>query len=282
LNHLTPSCRLQAISCVKDGETVSCARNISFFSRSKETTVQSTRLFLECGLGRDEHDSDKSRKSAKEQISMVFHGYSITHIDAFSHFFFKGKMYNNKEASLVTSQEGAKCNTALAFKNGIVGRGVLLDIARLKGRYLQAGEGVLIKDIEEAQKQFDIELQQGDIVLVRTGFYKNSLERGGLHPVEDGTPAIHPECCSLFFKKQIAVVGSDTCNDMYPSPYPNYRNPFHTVALYSMGMPLLDNCNLEELAEMCQQKQRWSFMLTVTALPMEGTTGSPVNPIAMF
>ena len=58
--------------------------------------------------------------------------------------------------------------------------------------------------------------------------------------------------------------------------------PVHAIAIPHMGMPLLDNANLERLAEVCAETGRYEFMLAVAPLVVIGGTGSPVNPIATF
>ena len=83
-------------------------------------------------------------------------------------------------------------------------------------------------------------------------------------------------------ERDIAVLGSDTSNDVMPAPYPRVRNPIHQVALIRMGVWILDNANLEELAVACAERNRWEFMLSMGPLRIVGGTGCPVNPIAIF
>jgi hypothetical protein len=78
------------------------------------------------------------------------------------------------------------------------------------------------------------------------------------------------------------MLGSDTHNDVSPLPYPRLGNALHVVALVAMGLWLIDNANLEELARACAERGRWEFLLTIAPLRLQHTTGSPVNPIAVF
>jgi hypothetical protein len=78
------------------------------------------------------------------------------------------------------------------------------------------------------------------------------------------------------------MLGTDTHNDVSPLPYPRIGNAVHVVGLVAMGLWLIDNANLEELAESCAARGRWTFMLTIAPLRLQHTTGSPVNPIALF
>jgi hypothetical protein len=56
----------------------------------------------------------------------------------------------------------------------------------------------------------------------------------------------------------------------------------HLVGLVAIGLWLLDNCDLDELAATCASLGRWEFMLSVLPLRLAGATGSPVNPVAFF
>ncbi len=76
--------------------------------------------------------------------------------------------------------------------------------------------------------------------------------------------------------------GTDTSNDIKPSHYATVTAPLHTVSLVTLGMWLIDNTNLEQLAEACRQRDRYEFMLTMGPLKLRNVTGSPVNPIAIF
>ena len=78
------------------------------------------------------------------------------------------------------------------------------------------------------------------------------------------------------------MVGTDTHNDVAPPPYPALGNAFHVVSLVAMGLWLIDNANLEDLARACTERRRWQFLLTVAPLRLARVTGSPVNPIAVF
>ena len=167
------------------------------------------------------------------------------------------------------------------LKDGIVSRGVLLDIAALKGRWLDAGEGVMPEDLEAAEQVAGLRVEPGDILLLRTGYYARRLQEPR-NPSRDGSPAAHVACAPWFRERGIAMLGSDTHNDVSPLPYPKIGNALHVVCLVHMGLWLIDNGNLEGLAQACTARRRWEFMLTIAPLVLRNTTGSPVNPIALF
>lgn len=283
LNLITPAKRVQAARLVQEGVPVTCARPIAT-DIGADTTFQPMRFMVDSGEGRDTCSPERAleRRGASEFIGMVFHGYTITHVDTPAHYFWKGKIYNGRSCNLITSREGATIESVELLHDGVVGRGVLLDIAALKGRWLESGEGVMPEDLEAAEKAQGVRVEPGDILLIRTGYYGRRLKQGPRNPQKDGSPAAHVACAPWFRERGVAMLGTDTHNDVSPLPYPRLGNTLHVVSLVAMGLWLIDNGNLEDLAAACQSRGRWEFLLTIAPLRLQGTTGSPVNPIALF
>jgi kynurenine formamidase len=283
LNLITPAKRKQAAALIHDGTTVSCARPITT-ELTPDVTHQVQRYMVDSGEGRDTDSPERRRvrRGAAEFIGMVFHGQTITHIDALSHYSWHGTMYNGVPASRVTSREGAQSHSIEVAADGIVTRGVLLDIPQVRGvPWLPPDEPVLPEDLEAAERQAGVRVEAGDILLVRTGNYRKILEQG---PVPSTSPmtACQVACTPWFKARDIAMLGTDTSNDVRPSAYPNIATPLHTVSLVALGLWLIDNANLEQLAQACQQRQRYTFMLCLGPLRLRWVTGSLVNPIALF
>src|SRR5206468_11210853 len=179
------------------------------------------------------------------------------------------------------------------LRDGVVSRGVLLGVAALRGRWLGSGEGdrgrwlgsgegVMPEDLEAAERAQNLRVEAGDILLIRTGYYARRLAEGPRHPLKDGSPATHVACMPWLRERDVAMLGSDTHNDVSPATHPGLGNVVHIVGLVGLGLWLIDNANLEELAKACAARRRWEFMLTIAPLRLEGVTGSPVNPIALF
>ena len=137
------------------------------------------------------------------------------------------------------------------------------------------------EDLEAAEKAQNVRVEAGDILLIRTGYYARRLTEAR-HPLRDGSPAAHVACMPWFRERDIAMLGTDTHNDVSPATHPALGNVVHIVSLVGMGLWLIDNANLEELAKACSARKRWEFMLTIAPLRLQGVTGSPVNPIALF
>jgi kynurenine formamidase len=283
INHVTPAGRRRAAALVRDGVSVTCARPIVTNDIAVDTTIQPLRFMVDSGEGRDTDSNDRilQRRGAAEFIGMVFHGYSITHVDAPSHYFWQGRMYNGRSCNLVTSREGAQAESVDLLRDGVVSRGVLLDVAAVRGGEVPPGEGVMPEDLEAAERAHQVKVEPGDVLLIRTGYYARRL-REPRHPGRDGSPAADVACLPWFHERSISMLGTDTHNDVSPLPYPRLGNALHVVALVAMGLWLIDNANLEELARACAERGRWEFLLTIAPLRLQNTTGSPVNPIAVF
>ena len=283
LNLITPASRVRAAGLVRDGVTVTCARPIAT-DITADTTFQPLRFMVDSGEGRDTASPERARqrRGASEFIGMVFHGFTITHVDTPAHFFWKGQIYNGRSCNLITSREGAQVESVDLLRDGVVSRGVLLDVAAVRGRWLDAGEGVMPDDLEAAERASGVRVEPGDLLLIRTGYYGRRLAEGPRNPMRDGSPAAHVACAPWFRERGVAMLGTDTHNDVSPTPYPGIGFPLHIVSLVAMGLWLIDNCNLEDLAQACAARKRWEFLLTIGPLRLADATGSPVNPIAVF
>jgi kynurenine formamidase len=283
LNLITPAKRTQAAALVQTGETVSCARPITT-DITPDITHQVQRFMVDSGEGRDTDPLERrnSRRGAAEFIGMVFHGQTITHIDALSHYSYDGLMYNGVPAGVVTSREGAQSHAIDLTAQGLVSRGVLLDIAKVRGvDWLPPDAPVMPEDLDAAERDHGLTVQEGDILLVRTGNYRRRLVDGPV-PGTEPSVACHVACAPWFKERGIAMMGTDTSNDARPNPYKTIGNPLHTICLVSLGLWFIDNANLEELAAACAERGRYEFMLTLAPLRLRNVTGSPVNPIALF
>jgi len=229
------------------------------------------RFMVDSGEGRDTCSPERmlERRGASEFIGMVFHGYTITHVDTPAHYFWNGRIYNGRSCNLITSREGATVESVELLHDGVVSRGVLLDVAALKGRWLDSGEGVMPEDLDAAEQAQGVRVEPGDILLIRTGYYGRRLKQGPRNPLKDGSPAAHVACAPWFRERGVAMLGTDTHNDVSPLPYPRLGNALHIVSLVAMGLWLIDNGNLEDLAAACQSRGRWNFLLTMLRLATE-------------
>ncbi len=216
-----------------------------------------------------------------DTIATAYHGDATTHLDALSHVYYQGQIYNGFPQTSFTDR-GAGKDDVMAFKDGIFTRGVLFDLPRLKNvSYLGDDEAVYPEDLEAWEKKAGVRVASGDAMLFRTGRWLRVKEKGYLD-VNKLVPGLYASCLKWMHERGVAILGSDVVQDVRPSRVEGVNQPIHQVALRSMGTPLIDNCDLEALAEAAAQRRRWAFLLTVNPLRVPGATGGPVNPIAVF
>ena len=116
-----------------------------------------------------------------------------------------GKLYNGRSCNAVTSREGATVNSVEVLRDGVVSRGVLLDVARTRGvPWLEAGAGVMPEDLEAAEQAAGVRVESGDILLVLTGYYGRRLAEGPVNPLKAGNPALHAACCPWLRERGVA------------------------------------------------------------------------------
>ncbi len=284
LNLLSPEKTRRATALVREGVTVSCARTISF-EPAADVPIQPLHFMVESGEGwsSGEKLTTRDRQGAIDFIGLVFHGYTVTHIDSLAHYFWEAKMYNGRPAHLVSNELAATVESIELARDGIVTRGVLVDAPMIRGvDWLERGEGVMPEDILAAEERCGFKVEEGDVLLVRTGHLHRRNVEGPVNPRTEGATACQAACLPLFHERGISMMGSDTGNDVGPSEYKAIPMPIHQVGITAMGLWLLDNANLEELAQACKERNRWEFMLSMGPLRISNGTGSPVNPIAVF
>jgi kynurenine formamidase len=220
---------------------------------------------------------------ASDWLGLAYHGSATTHLDAHSHQFWNGQMYNGRPAADVSTRAGASSGSVEVLARGLVGRGVLVDMPRALGReWLEPGEGIGPDDLDRAAAAQGVAIGAGDLVLVRTGRDARAAQMGVLDPLRQGGPGLVMQCLAWLSRHDVAVLGSDVQSDVMQPEGAPHPMPIHAGALAVLGLPLLDNLILEELSRTCAQLQTWEFLLTVAPLALRRATGSPVNPLAVL
>lgn len=277
LNHLTDEHRRKASRLVVSGESVSLAHDLGT-EPLPENPHPVQHHMLASGDALDSNGIP-GYEAARDHLALDVHGLNTTHVDALSHMFVRGEMFGGRPASDVRS-DGARSNTVLAMADGVVGRGVLLDVPRAAGReFLDAGEVVTVVDLEAAQAMQHVEVRTGDIVLVALGREARRSAKGSF----DGFSGLHAECLPWLQEREVAVLGSDGISD--PMPFvgtARWPFPVHQIGITAMGLPLIDNMALARLCERCAAAGRWEFLFTMGPLRIARGTGCPVNPVAVL
>ena len=279
LNLVTPEVTLRAIGEVSSGQVVSLSRPVTDREPIRGN-VCFEHTMLNAGAWDLEPDRPESLNSA-DQVAYRTHGMVNTHLDALAHVGHDGKGFNGNDFGDMVTKEGGVKIAAIGDARAIVTRGVLIDIARMRGvSHLHPGEYVKPEEIESVADW----LEPGDAALIRTGA---TLE-DGLPPTDDscrhGTwQGLHPECVEVLGGRDISVLATDCGGDVFPSPYGHIvRSPVHTLCLTYYGIHLLHNMDLESLGEICVEQDRHSFLFVVTALHLERATGSLTSPVAVL
>jgi kynurenine formamidase len=264
----------QAAALVQEGRHLSLSRNLPTQPGIENPRPAQHYMIAD---GEDRHSLNVPGMEATfDFIGIAFHGLSCSHLDALCHIFRDGRMYNDRPASDVRSR-GATRNTVMAAADGIVSRGVLLDIPRALGiDFVEPDHLITLQELEIAEAHHGVKVGTGDILLVRTGRDVQPARGDGK------TAGLHPYVAGWLYERSVAVLGGDGSNDAIPWGLSAWAHPIHEICIASMGMMLLDNLYLDSLSEHCSTSRRYAFQLVVAPLLIEGGTGSPVNPIAIF
>jgi kynurenine formamidase len=273
LNFITPEHRRRAAGLVRDGVAVSCALPLNTVPSDENARPV---WHMMTGAG-----DLPNATGSMDYFAIATHGMAHTHLDALCHIFDHGQMYNGFPATDVRST-GAERNAITAAEDGVVSRGVLLDIPRVRGvDFLEPGDPIHPADLEAAEAQGGVRVEEGDILLVRTGRH---LRRERLGPWNGRTTlaGLYADCLPWLHERRISVLGCDGISDVLPSNIEGGGLPIHTGTIVSMGVHLIDNAQLEPLAAACAERNRYEFLLTLAPLRLLKGTGCPINPIALF
>jgi kynurenine formamidase len=280
LNWITPAKRAAAAALVREGLVVSCALELQT-TPGPGNPVPAQHMMIVAGDARG-NSGMPGLEATNDYLGVACHGVAISHIDALCHVSVEGRMYNGFDAGLVKSI-GALRNSIMAARDGVVSRGVLLDIPRLRGvGWLEPGDSIFPEELAAAEHAQGSAVSEGDVLLVATG---RDLRRARLGPWDatQSLAGLHPSCVPWLHARRVAVLGSDGVSDpLPPNAAPGWPLPIHQCCIAGMGVHLLDNLELGRLATACAERGRWEFLFALAPLRLERGTGSPVNPLAML
>lgn len=270
INLITPERRRLAMKQVIAGVSVSLERNLDTVKAVDNPTPFEHEMSL-----------DVDEKFNMDKYGVFFHGFGHTHFDALSHTFYQGKLYNGFPDTSVTAK-GAEVLDSVQYKDGVMTRGVLIDIPALrKLPYLDTDAVITAADLDAWEKATGQHVGPGDAVFIRTGRWARRAAKGPWD-ISAASAGLVPDAVRWLKRRDIAVLGSDAAHDAIPSRVEGVDFPIHILTIVAMGTPLLDQCDLEELSKTAQRLHRTSFLLTFAPIRVVGGTGSLINPIATF
>ena len=270
LNFMSPATKLAAAALIRSGRVVSLGREFS-------PTTPELRNFS-YAMTRYE-DPLPEEAGCYDVVEMTCHGFAITHLDALCHVFTPAGvqgMYNGFPVADVTPTGAVRLGIEHIAEAGIVGRGVLLDVAEVRGGPLAPGSAILPEDLEAAERLHGVRVGEGDILFVRNGGGPGNTYKLGT--------GLHASCLPWLRDRRVSVLSSDSDSDIHPAHpgFERWTEPMHMVGIPYMGLTLLDQTELDGIAAACADERRWDFFVTVAPWRMKGATGSAVNPLAMF
>ena len=270
LNFISAQTRLAAAALIRTGRVVPLGREFA----------PSTPELREFSYEMRSYDDPLPEEAGSfDVVGMTCHGFAVTHVDALCHVYTpagKHGMYNGFSISSVTDTGTSKLGIEHVAATGIVGRGVLLDIAELRGGPLPLGTAIMPEDLDAAAALHGVTAGEGDIVFVRTGAGPQNTYRQA--------SGLHASCLPWLRDRSVAVLSSDSDSDVHPAApgFEKWPEPVHMVGIPYMGLTLLDQAELDAVAVACAEERRWEFFVTAAPWRMKGATGGVVTPLAMF
>ncbi|MBM62905.1 MAG: cyclase [Acidobacteria bacterium] len=272
LNLITNERRLAATQLVREGTSVSMALELNTRLGPVNTNPFEHSLTV---------STFSDHEVAGDVYRVQYHGFAHSHVDGLPHFAHNGQLYNGFPVSGLTSGGAERLGIHNAHE-GIVTRGVLVDMPRHKGvDYLEPGTAITISDLESWEQATGLRIGSGDVLLIRTGRWDAVRQLGQWNFVERAAGS-HASVAKWLKTRDVAVIGSDGVSDVMPSGIDGLANPLHELVIVGLGMPILDNLDLDAVAQAAHERQRWEFLFVGAPLRVRGGTGSPLNPIAIF
>jgi kynurenine formamidase len=271
-NLITPQKVRSATALVKNGIVVSLAPPMPQVAAAD---VQPAGLFR-----RTTNNITEGGTTDNYQVS--YHGLTVPHMDTWCHFFENGLMYNGVPVKGNLSPEtGCAKGSVMNWRDGIVTRAVLYDIAALKGvDWIEPGTPIRRADLEAWEKKSGVKAGPGDVVLLYIGRWKR---RAAVGPWAGQVAGYYADTIPWMHERLPAFIGHDFNIDWNPRPgWEGMRNPIHVAILNWMGINIVECLDLEQAVATARKLNRYEFMISFAPLTVEGGTGSPVNPVAIF
>jgi kynurenine formamidase len=275
-----------AAGLVRKGRTISLGMDFNFAGPQKGWGSRFNPIHTMLQTGTDAVAGNQDWNGIRYADDMVTMPLQCgTQWDALGHVFYGEKMWNGYDARLVDST-GAKKNGIEKTRDRMIGRGVLLDVAKFRGGYLDDGYGITSAELDECAKAQGVEIRRGDFVIVRTGHMERCNDNGDWGGYAGGNaPGLRFETAEWIHRKEIAAICLDTWGcEVRPNESIDSKDvnqPWHWIVIPMIGISMGEIFNLRELAADCAEDGVYEFMFCAPPLPITGAVGSPINPIAI-
>jgi kynurenine formamidase len=239
----------------------------------------------------DEGDWDEGGKGpafpgglhyADDKINAFLQG--STQYDGLGHVWYDGQIWNGYDAR--TTIGGLdKASVEPIAQRGVVGRAVLLDMARFRGKpSLDKGETFTHEDLLACARAQGVEIRKRDILLIRTNFLQLFFDQGEAFYegfIEPGL-VYSPALVQWFADMEIPNLTTDTiANEVTFDPDTGVALVLHNALMRNLGVTLSEIADLEKLAEDCAQDGQYELFYAAAPLKVAKGSGAPVNPIVI-
>ncbi|MEQ8954270.1 MAG: cyclase family protein [Gammaproteobacteria bacterium] len=279
LNLITPAKTREAAALVTEGVTVTLQHCVS----SEQTIDSGTFGPTDHWMSRIDEETGMPT-FALDEIQFSLHDGMLSHLDALCHYRTEidGEyiIFNGYPQNL--NADG--CHDLAIDKMGTsyITRGVLVDMPLLRGvDYLPPSTPIYVEDLLEWERFAGVEIRSGDALLIRGGRWAIREEQGPWRYGQGGA-GLHASTLPFLRERDVALLVSDAVNDVQPSGVEGINRPVHQLTQVNIGLPIVDNGYLEDVAREARRLQRWEFMVSVQINPVEGGTASPFNANATF
>ena len=279
LNFIGPEQVTAAAGLVRSGRTVTCAWPLDTVAGpdNPKPVLHHMTMGDDIPLG----DSGDLRVLL-DFFGMEPHGDAHSHIDATCHVVYRGLVFNGVPVEQAADSTGCNVQAMDVAKDGLVSRGVLIDMPKLRGtKWVEPGEAIEPDEFLEAEEATGTKLRRGDIVFLRTGHARKRLDEG---PWDAATSkaGLHTSVMPILHEREVAAIGYDGDGEAVPSNCEGVAYPIHAIGIVAMGLYFCDSLYFEDLAAACAEEGRSEFMCVISPLRLARGTGSPVNPTAIF
>jgi kynurenine formamidase len=280
VNFITPEVVQRAARCVRRGQVFSLGLELGEHGPQFGQAGRVNPLHIMTSTSNQMTPDPAGLRYADDVIVMPLQ--CATQWDSLAHVHYGGQLYNGHSVANVTPSGAAK-NGIDKMAAGIVSRGVLLDVARLRGvESLGPGEVILPADLDAAERAQGVRVERGDVLLVRTGYIRVFTVYGERVFYMKQTPGLGVACVEWLHAHEIAAIATDTnMVEVWPPEDPAVLFPLHALCIRDMGLTLGEMFDLEALAADCAGDGTWEFLFSAPPLRVAGGVGSPLNPLAV-